>query len=80
MPPSQQERRKAERDAAKRATARTGAAGATGAADAAALANQNVNPLGDWRTQEEDPSVWPRGYCSPNLKMSFILKESFKVW
>ena len=49
MPPSRQERRKAERDAAKRAPARTGAAAAAGAG--AALANLNMNPLGDWTTQ-----------------------------
>jgi TPR repeat protein len=66
MPPSRQERRKAERDAAKRAPARAGAAGAAGAnqgaagAAAAALANLNVNvnpPLGDWTTQAKDPTV-----------------------
>ena len=70
MPPSRQERRKAERDAAKRAPARAGAAGAAGAnqgaagaaaaaAAAAALANLHVNanpPLGDWTTQAEDPN------------------------
>ena len=55
MPPSRQERRKAERDAAKRAPARAGAAGAGGAA--AALANLNVNPLGDWTTQNADQNV-----------------------
>ena len=65
--PSRQERRKAERDAAKRAPARAGAGGAAGAAGAAggagaagaaaALANLNVNPLGDWTTQTGDPMV-----------------------
>jgi TPR repeat protein len=63
MPPSRQERRKAEREAAKRAPARAGAAGAAGANQgaagaAAALANLNVNvnpPLGDWTTQAKDP-------------------------
>jgi hypothetical protein len=60
MPPSRQERRKAERDAAKRAPAKTVAGGAGGAAGAAAaLANLNVNPLGDWKTQAEDPDVGP---------------------
>jgi len=49
MPPSRQERRKAERDAAKRAP-RAGAAGA-----AAALANVDVNARGDLTTQAEDP-------------------------
>ena len=55
--PSRQERRKAERDAAKRAP-QAGAAGAT-----AALANLNVNDAGgDWKTQAEDPRVGPGGY------------------
>ena len=62
--PSRQERRQAERDAAKRAPAQAvavaqaraaGAAGAGGAA--AAPATVNVNPLGDWTTQEKDPSA-----------------------
>jgi len=57
--PSRQERRKAERDAAKRAPAKAGAAGA-----AAALANLNVNPLGDWTTQAEDPCVGPADVAS----------------
>ena len=56
--PSRQERRKAERDAAKRAP-RAGAAGAAAAAGAtAALANLNVNQLGDWTTQAEDHSAF----------------------
>ena len=63
--PSRQERRKAERDAAKRAPAQAGAAGAPGAAGAAAaLANLRVNPGGDWSTQAEDPVVGPGGYKS----------------
>jgi len=49
--PSRQERRKAERDAAKRAPG----AGAGGAA--AARANVNMNPVGDWTTQAADPFV-----------------------
>jgi hypothetical protein len=65
MPPSRQERRKAEREAAKRAPARAGAAGAAGANQgaagaAAALANLRVNvnpPLGDWTTQAKDPTA-----------------------
>ena len=61
MPPSRQERRKAEREAAKRAPSNAGAAGDAGAA--AALANLNVNPLGHWTTQAEDPCVGPGGYC-----------------
>jgi len=55
MPPSRQERRKAERDAAKRAPARAGAAGAAGAA--ADLANLDVNAGGDWKTQAEGPAA-----------------------
>jgi hypothetical protein len=53
--PSRQERRKAERDAAKRAPAQAGAAGAGGAT--AARANVNVNPVGEWKTQAEDPGL-----------------------
>jgi hypothetical protein len=58
MPPSRQERRKAERDAAKRAPARPGAAGAAGAA-AAPPANVDVNQLGDWKTQAENHAAGP---------------------
>ena len=53
--PSRQERRKAERDAAKRAPGQAGAGGSGGAA--AARANVNMNPVGDWTTQAEDPGV-----------------------
>ena len=57
--PSRQERRKAERDAAKRKPGQAGArtaAGAAGAAGAAAaLANLSVDPGGDWTTQAADP-------------------------
>jgi len=56
MPPSRQERRRATRDAAKRASAHAGASGATAAA--AALAKLNVHPGGDWSTQEGDPNVY----------------------
>ena len=58
--PSRQERRKAERDAAKRAPGQAGAAGATGAAGTAAAAartNVDVHPIGDWTTQAEDPAA-----------------------
>jgi len=51
---SRQERRKAERDAAKRAP--PGQAGATAAAAAAANVNPR-NPVGDWTTQAEDPDA-----------------------
>ena len=67
--PSRQERRKAERDAAKRAPAQAGAGGAAGAA--AALANLNVDPLGDWTTQAEDPFVGP-AYSLPLLARHVI--------
>ena len=53
--PSRQERRKAKRDAAKRAPGQAGAAGAGGAA--AARANVITNPVGDWTTQAADPGV-----------------------
>ena len=56
---SRQERRKADREAAKRAP-RAGAAGAAGAA--AALADLNVNAGGDWKTQSEDSQVGPDGF------------------
>jgi len=48
--PSRQERRKAERDAAKRAPANTGGAGA-------ATARAPVVPLGNWKTQTANPSL-----------------------
>jgi hypothetical protein len=60
MPPSRQERRKAKRDATKRAprAAAAGAAGATGAAGVAAdLASLSMNAGGDWTTQAEDHSA-----------------------
>jgi len=64
MPPSRQERRKAERAAAKRAPVEAGvarAAGAAGAAGAAAaLGNLHVNPVDDWTTQAEDPAAVKR--------------------
>ena len=63
--PTRQERRKAERAAAKRAPAEATSAGAAGAggaggdaAAAAAREHVNVKPLGDWKTQTEDPSVF----------------------
>ena len=55
--PSRQERRKAERDAAKRAPAQAGSAGAGGAAAALANLNVNVNPGGDWTTQAADSNL-----------------------
>jgi len=66
MTPSRQERRKAERDAAKRAPAKAGAAGAAGAA--AARAPVNVNPGGDWTTQTEDPNVLLRALGAEMVK------------
>jgi len=71
MPPSRQERRRAERDAAKRAPAQSGAAGAGGAAAARGAATLNVNQLGDWTTQAENPLVGPGGYCSPRHTTPF---------
>ena len=63
MPPSRQERRKAELAAAKRAPSQAGASRAAGAAAALANLDVNVNPVGDWTTQAEDPYVEPNGDC-----------------
>jgi hypothetical protein len=54
MPPSRQERRKAERDAAKRAPVQAGAASA--------------NPRGDWTTQTDDPRVLLRALGAEALQ------------
>ena len=55
------------------------AAGVAGAAAAIANLDMNVNPVGDWTTQAEDPYVGPVGYClarqSPRYLMSFKLKR-----
>jgi hypothetical protein len=64
--PSRQERRKAERDAAKRAPAKAGAGGAAGAA--AARTDVNVTPLGDWRTQAADPAALIRALGAEVVK------------
>ena len=77
---SRQERRKAERHAAKRAPAQAGAAGAgaagasgaPGAAGAAAAGAQvHVNPVGDWTTQTDDPNV----YISKHALDAVTLKQ-----
>jgi hypothetical protein len=65
---SRQERRKAEREAAKRAPANARAEGAAGAAAALANVNVNVNPVGDWTTQAADPNVLPRALGADILK------------
>jgi hypothetical protein len=59
--PSRQERRKAERVAAKRAPGQ-------GAAAAVAAVNLNVNPVGDWSTQAADPDVLFRALGHTILK------------
>jgi hypothetical protein len=64
--PSRQERRAAERDAAKRASGQAGSGGAGGAAGA--RANLNVNPVGDWSTQAADPGVLARVTTLNELK------------
>ena len=69
---SRQERRKAERAAAKRAPSRavaSGSAGAAGAAGAAAAAAAfvNLNLLGDWTTQAEDGAVLHRAIGTQGL-------------
>jgi len=61
--PSRQERRAAERDAAKRASGQAGSGGAGGAAGA--RATLNVNSVGDWSTQAADPGVMARA-TTPN--------------
>ena len=53
---SRQERRKRERDAAKRPPAKTGATGAAAARTARASVPVNVNPLGEWTTQTANPN------------------------
>jgi len=59
--PSRQERRKAERDVAKRAPAKAGASSAADRRPALANVdvnvNVNVNPVGDRRTRASDPNV-----------------------
>jgi len=64
--PSRQERRKAERDAAKRAPGQAGAGGAGGAA--AARANVIPNPVGDWTTQASDPAMLFRALGADVIK------------
>ena len=66
--PSRQDRRKAERDAAKRAPGQAGAGGAAGAAAALANLNVNVNPVGDWTTQESNPIALFRALGANTLK------------
>jgi hypothetical protein len=65
---SRQERRKAERDAAKRAPGQSGAGGGGGAAAARANVNVHVPPLGDWTTQAEDPMALFRALGANVLK------------
>jgi len=79
MAPSRQERRRAQRDTAKRAPAEEVAG--RGAGVAAARANVNVNPIGDWTKQVEDPYVGPDGYCrAHHVRLVVQLKRpGFKV-
>ena len=74
--PSRQERRKAEREAAKSAPGQAGAGGAGGAA--AGRANVHVNPVGDWTTQTEDYNVLFRalGFESVKRKVAEGDKEA----
>ena len=65
MPP-RQDRRKAERDAAKRAPGQAGAGGAGGAA--AARAHVHVNPVGDWTTQAADHAALFRTHGAEIVK------------
>jgi len=59
MPPSRQERRKAARDAAKRAPATAGAAGAGGAAAAGANITVKAPSRGDWEASVLFNAVTP---------------------
>ena len=69
MPPSRQERRKAERAAAKRAPAQAGSGGAGGAGGAAAArADVNGNAGGDWTTQSGDASLLMRALGPEGVK------------
>jgi hypothetical protein len=67
-----QERRKAERDAAKRTPEQAGAAAQAGAAGAAAaLANLRVDPGGgDWTTQNAHPAVLVNAIAAGGLTRS----------
>ena len=66
---SRQERRKAERDAAKRAPGQVGVVGgAAGAAAALAQGNVNVKPVGDWTTQAADPLLLLRALGAEVVK------------
>ena len=65
MAPSRQERRKAERAAAKRPPAQAGASGAAGAGGGAGAAAALANPLG-----AADPSVLGRGSHSFTFQLN----------
>ena len=69
--PSRKAERKAKSDAAKRAPAHAGAAVAAGAAgDAAALADVNVNPLGDRSTLEHPDKRYNAVECEALKEMA----------
>ena len=76
MPLSRQERRRAERDAVKRAPpGQAGAAGAAAAGAPAARAHVDATPLGDWTTQRKDPAelaiaLEGRGLHSSTFRLS----------
>ena len=79
MAPSRQERRKAERDAAKRAPGRAGAVGVAGVAAARATVHVNPLPLGDWKTQAEHPYVGPGGCCLARHVIGCPLTQETRV-
>ena len=78
--PSRQERRKAERVAAKRAPGQAGAGGAGGAAAATANPNVNVNPGGDWTTQASDATVLSRALGAEILKQRASAGDREAQW
>jgi len=72
MPPSRQERRKAERAATK--------AGAAGAAAALGNLNLSVTPLGDWTTQSEDPTELIRTLGPEQVKHKATAGDGHAQW
>jgi hypothetical protein len=76
--PSRQERRRAERDAAKRAPVQAGAAGAGGAA--AARVNVVTSPVGDWTTQAEDPIALFRALGPDIVKQNAAAGDREALW
>jgi len=77
---SRQERRKAERDAAKRAPTAAGSAGAAAATAAPANVNARVDQLGDWTTQSGDPGVLMRALGAEGVKQRADRGDPVAQW